>query len=80
MDFFSNALFGGVGVKTHAPGFLEGVVSDVLQSVLGNFVRGSADSELRVPPMGPADVWFAGTHAGPRKPDSPCPVPMAACS
>ena len=39
MDF-SNALFGGVGVKTHAPGFLEGVVSDVLQSVLGNFVRG----------------------------------------
>ena len=41
MDFFST-LFGGQtpGVRSHAPGFLEGVVSDVLQSVLGNFVRG----------------------------------------
>ena len=41
MDFFGSALFGSApGVRSHAPGFLEGVVSDVLQPLLGNFVHG----------------------------------------
>ena len=41
MDFFGTALFGSApGVRTRAPGFIEGVVSDLLQPVLGAFVRG----------------------------------------
>ena len=41
MDFVSATLFGQApGVRQHAPGFLEGILSDVLQSVIGRFVRG----------------------------------------
>lgn len=50
MDFFTSGLFFGStpGVRSRAPGFLEGVVSDVLQKVLGAFVRGLDRDHLEV--------------------------------
>ena len=48
VDFMSS-LFGNTpGVRSHAPGFLEGVVSDVLQPLLGNFVRGLDRDHLKM--------------------------------
>ena len=48
MDFVG-ALFGrSPGARSNAPSFLEGVVSDVLQSVLGNFIRGLDRSHLEL--------------------------------
>ena len=37
---FTSSLLGGGPEKSRAPGFIEGVVADVLRKVLGAFVRG----------------------------------------
>ena len=60
MDFFGTALFGSApGVRTRAPGFIEGVVSDLLQPVLGAFVRGFDRDHLELS-MWDGDVRLTG--------------------
>ena len=48
MDFVGSLFGRSPGARSNAPSFLEGVVSDVLQSVLGNFIRGLDRSHLEL--------------------------------
>ena len=40
MDFLSSIFGYTPGLRSYAPGFLEGIISDLLQTFLGSFVRG----------------------------------------